>query len=83
MYCFQMAYATGRTLLLSTSGYSDTYTKWWIDNFLPLSDKCTVNDIQSKIIYNCKFLALNASCLSSSLILIVFSFFFKNIYIDV
>ncbi|CAH8843609.1 unnamed protein product, partial [Trichobilharzia szidati] len=53
MHCFQMAYATGRTLLLSsTMGYSDLYTKWWIDNFLPLSDKCTVNDIPSKIYYN-------------------------------
>ncbi|CAH8843497.1 unnamed protein product [Trichobilharzia szidati] len=53
MHCFQMAYATGRTLLLSsTIGYSDLYTKWWIDNFLPLSDKCTVNDIPSKIYYS-------------------------------
>ncbi|CAH8505084.1 unnamed protein product [Heterobilharzia americana] len=48
MHCFQMAYATGRTLVLSTSS-GDSYTNWWIDNFLPLSNKCSVNDISSTI----------------------------------
>ncbi|RTG83157.1 glycoprotein 6-alpha-L-fucosyltransferase [Schistosoma bovis] len=48
MHCFQMAYATGRTLILNPTD-GEEYTHWWIKNFLPLSQKCSINDIQSNI----------------------------------
>ncbi|KAH8862338.1 Alpha-(1,6)-fucosyltransferase [Schistosoma japonicum] len=48
MYCFQMAYATGRTLLLN-SAHGGSYTQWWIKNFLPLSEKCSANSIHPDI----------------------------------
>ncbi|CAH8489603.1 unnamed protein product [Schistosoma turkestanicum] len=48
MYCFQMAYATGRTLLLDPKD-GQSYSQWWIKNFLPLSEKCNITDIQSSI----------------------------------
>ncbi|CAH8489498.1 unnamed protein product [Schistosoma turkestanicum] len=41
-----MAYATGRTLILN-SAVSEPYTQWWMKNFLPLSQKCNITDIQS------------------------------------
>ncbi|CAH8524641.1 unnamed protein product [Schistosoma margrebowiei] len=48
MHCFQMAYATGRTLILNPTD-GEEYTHWWIKHFLPLSQKCSINDIQSNI----------------------------------
>ncbi|KAK4469989.1 hypothetical protein MN116_007485, partial [Schistosoma mekongi] len=44
MYCFQMAYATGRTLVLNPV-HDGSYTRWWRKNFLPLSEKCNANNI--------------------------------------
>ncbi|CAH8529299.1 unnamed protein product [Schistosoma rodhaini] len=48
MHCFQMAYATGRTLILDPTD-GEGYTQWWMKNFVPLSQKCSINDIQSNI----------------------------------
>ncbi|TNN07310.1 fucosyltransferase 8 isoform 3 [Schistosoma japonicum] len=48
LFILQMAYATGRTLLLN-SAHGGSYTQWWIKNFLPLSEKCSANSIHPDI----------------------------------
>ncbi|CAL8095892.1 unnamed protein product [Calicophoron daubneyi] len=44
VYCFQMAYATGRTLLIGHD--SSPYSSWWERNFEPLSNKCNSTHAQ-------------------------------------
>ncbi|CAL8095889.1 unnamed protein product [Calicophoron daubneyi] len=39
VYCFQVAYATGRTLAFDSSETSH-YTSWWEQNFEPLAKNC-------------------------------------------
>ncbi|VDP66737.1 unnamed protein product [Schistosoma curassoni] len=74
MHCFQMAYATGRTLILNPTD-GEEYTHWWIKNFLPLSQKCSINDIQSNIHSDCK---LSLKNIYSSSVILPFFIYLKN-----
>ncbi|CAL8105994.1 unnamed protein product [Calicophoron daubneyi] len=38
MFCLQLAYATGRTMLLRPKDHS--FQNWWVENFEPFSNKC-------------------------------------------
>lgn len=69
-----MAYATGRTLILNPTD-GEEYTHWWIKNFLPLSQKCSINDIQSNIHSDCK---LSLKNIYSSSVILPFFIYLKN-----
>ncbi|CAL8085199.1 unnamed protein product [Calicophoron daubneyi] len=44
MFCLNMAYATGRTLI---SESLNTYCgKWWADSYMPFSDKCSMENVK-------------------------------------
>ncbi|CAL8077238.1 unnamed protein product [Calicophoron daubneyi] len=43
MFCLNMAYATGRTLI---SDRQKTHCeKWWAESYMPFSDRCSMDDI--------------------------------------
>ncbi|TPP66874.1 Alpha 1 6 fucosyltransferase H [Fasciola gigantica] len=70
-YCFQLAYATNRTLVFSSDHSS--YTQWWNSSFEPLSSKCpgpqssrhfqspeftNVNQVDSPRVVRCAYIAM-------------------------
>ncbi|CAL8084108.1 unnamed protein product [Calicophoron daubneyi] len=43
MFCLNMAYATGRTLIPDSQKTS--CIRWWAKTYMPLSEKCSIDDV--------------------------------------
>ncbi|CAL8076608.1 unnamed protein product [Calicophoron daubneyi] len=58
-YCFQVAYATGRTFLLKPN--QKGFGKWWMENFEEFSDTCEAQDTADEKVEKLLYETVNSS----------------------